>query len=251
MNVLPVFEKAEAYLNVHLSHTGPRGMIKNPGPYVTISRESGARGTAVANALLKILPSTGPERWAIYSANLIDEMLLSSGLPPAIARFLPEDRISEIESTIGEIIGLHPNLWSLIDKTNELIRRLARDGNAIFLGRGAVFATAGIANGVHVRLVAPVAVRAERTASWLGLSPDAAALHNNRRDGARARYVEATFNADVRNPSEYDLVLNTATLPPNTAAEIIAGFVRAHTMATPNRSAAPEIGAAFSSAATT
>src|SRR5581483_7758819 len=115
MHALPVFEKAEAYLNVHLSHAGPGGIVKAPGPFVTISRESGAGGSAVAHALVERLEAEHGQ-WAVYSANLMDEMLLSAGLPPRLARFLPEDRISEIEATIGEIIGLHPNLWTLIDK---------------------------------------------------------------------------------------------------------------------------------------
>lgn len=229
MTILPVFEKAEAYLSIHLSHSGPGGVIKAPGPFVTISRESGAGGSTVAAALLDRL-HTGPgaAHWAVYSANLIEEMLHNAGLPAQLARFLPEDRVSEIEGTIGEIVGLHPNLWSLIDRTNELIRRLARDGCAIFLGRGANFATAGIPNGVHVRLVAPVIVRAERTARWLAIDQKSAELDNTRRDAARARYVRATFGCDVRNPSDYDLVINTGTVPAATAAEIIAGFVRAH-----------------------
>jgi cytidylate kinase len=229
MHALPVFEKAEAYLNVHLSHAGPGGLIKAPGPFVTISRESGAGGSAVAHALTEKLAHDAPdESWATYSANLIEEMLNNAGLPTRFARFLPEDRLSEIEATIGEIIGLHPNLWTLIDRTNELVRRLARDGHAIFLGRGANFATAGIANGVHIRLVAPVAFRAERTARYLGVSPEIGAAYNARRDSARARYVRATFGCDIGDPSEYDLVINSANVPPTTAAEIIAGFVHAH-----------------------
>lgn len=230
MNALPVFEKAEAYLNVHLSHSGPGGVAKAPGPFVTISRESGAGGSAVAHALAERLHAS-PEmgRWAIYSANLIDEMLLSAGLPARLAQYLPEDRVSEVTGTIGEIIGLHPNLWSLIDRTNELIRRLARDGHAIFLGRGACFAASGIPNGVHVRLAAPVSTRAERTARWLDVTPAIAAMHNARRDAARARYVYSTFNANVASPASYDLVINTASIPTETAAEIISGFVRAHT----------------------
>lgn len=230
MHAMPVFEKAEAYLSVHLSHTGPGGVVKAPGPFVTISRESGAGGSTVAQAVADRL-NTEPSnvvRWAIYSANIIEEMLRNSGLSPQIGRFLPEDRVSEIEGTIGEIIGLHPNLWSLIDKSNELIRRLARDGHAIFLGRGANFATAGIANGVHVRLVAPTVVRAERTARWLGVDAEDAIRHNARRDTARARYVRSTFDADVTNASAYDLVINTATVPTATATEIIVAFVRAH-----------------------
>ncbi|HVU35555.1 MAG TPA: cytidylate kinase-like family protein [Opitutaceae bacterium] len=229
MHALPVFEKTEAYLNVHIGHTGPGGIVKTPGPFVTLSRESGAGGSGVAHALVDLLNGDAAEpRWAIYSANLMDEMLRSAGLPPRLARFMPEDRIPEIEALIGEIIGLHPNLWSLIDKTNELIRRLARDGHAIFLGRGANFATSGIANGVHVRLVASAAFRAERTARWLGIDIESAAQHNAQRDAARGRYVRATFGADLTNASDYDLVINAATVPPATAANVIAGFVRAH-----------------------
>lgn len=238
MHALPVFEKAQAYLNLHLSHAGPGGAIKAPGPFVTLCRESGAGGSAVARSLMEKLNADSNAPWATYSANLIEEMLQSAGLPHRLARFLPEDRISEIESTIGEIIGLHPNLWSLIDKTNALIRRLARDGHAIFLGRGAVFATAGIPNGVHVRLVAPAAFRAERTARFLSIDRAVAIAYNARRDAARARYVRSTFDRDVTDPSEYDLVINSASVPPSTAAEIVAGFVRAHALAAGSTSGA-------------
>jgi cytidylate kinase len=229
MHALPVFEKAEAYLSVHLTHSGPGGSIKAAGPFVTVSRESGAGGTTFARAIAERLDrETEGEPWSIYSANLIEEMLRHNDLSPRLARFLPEDHISEIEASVGEIVGLHPNLWTLIDKTNTLIRQLARNGHTILLGRGANFATAGIPHGVHVRLVAPPEIRAERTARWLSIDHHAAAQHNVRRDAARARYVRATFNGDVTSASNYDLVFNTATVPANTAADVVAGFIRAH-----------------------
>lgn len=228
MSVSPVFEKAEAYLNVHLRHAGPGAAIKAPGPFVTISRESGAGGSAVANALIHELSlQHQQDHWAVYSANVIDEMLVSAGLPAAVARYLPEDRVSELQSAIGEIIGLHPDLSTLMDKTNELIRRLARHGHIVMLGRGAVFVTERIPNGVHIRLVAPPAVRAERTAQWLGVTTELAAMHNQRRDAARARYVRANFSADVADASRYDLVVNTGTVTAKEAAQLIAGLVRA------------------------
>ena len=237
---MPVFEKAEAYLNVHLRHTGPGGVVKAPGPYVTISRESGAGGSTVARHFVDLMEQERPtEHWVVYSANLIEDMLRSSNLPAVLSRYLPEDRISEIDATIGEITGLHPNLWTLIEKTNELIRRLARDGHVVFVGRGAVFATAGIPNGVHIRLVAPPAVRAERSARWLGVTPEVGEVQNARRDSARSRYVRATFDADVSDPSAYDLVINTATVPPNSIAQIVASFVRAHAPASTSEAAEP------------
>ena len=233
---LPAFEKTEAYLHVHSTRSGPGGVIQPVGPFVTISRESGAGGTSLARALAERLPVGGSEAppWTVYSANLIEEMLRSNNLSPRLARFLPEDRVSEVDASVGELVGLHPNLWDLVEKTNELIRQFARAGHAILLGRGANFATRGIPHGVHVRLVAPRADRAERTARWLSLDLDSAAEHNARRDAARQRYVRATFSADIADPTAYDLVLNTAHVPVDTGVEIIAGFVRAQQRLTAN-----------------
>lgn len=229
MNTLPSLEKAGAYLNVHLTHTGPGGQATPVGPFITISRESGCGGSVLAQALAARLPRGDEGRpWTVYSANLIEEMLKSNHLPPNLARFLPEDRISEIDASTGELVGLHPNLWSLVQKTNELIRHLARQGCAILLGRGAAFATAGIEHGLHVRLVAPAAERARYTSRRLAMDASTAATFNSRRDGARERYVRATFNADINDPYAYDLVINSARMPTDAIIETIAGFVRIH-----------------------
>lgn len=233
MHALPIFEKAEAYLNVHLTRSGPGGAASPVGPFVTISRESGAGGTSLARSLAERLPREEDSHpWAVYSANLIEEMLRTNELPAHLARYLPEDRVSEIDAAVGELVGLHPSLWVLVQKTNELIRRLSRAGHAIILGRGGAFATEGIPHGVHVRLVAPVKWRAQRTARWLGMTQDGAATHNARRDAARQRYVRSTFDRDISDPTAYDLVINTAQVPVDTAVDIIAGFIRAHQRST-------------------
>ena len=226
MSDFSTMHRAEAYLAVHLTHAGPAGTARTDGPFVTISRESGTAGSTLAQALLESLAREKTERpWAVYSGNLIEEMLRTNDLPPHLARFLPEDRIPEFDASVGEFVGLHPNLWALVAKTNELIRQLARAGHAIILGRGAAFATAGIRHGVHVRLVASEQHRAACTARWLALSPENALMHNAARNGARRRYVRATFNADIADPTAYDLVLNAERLSLETMAQFIAQLV--------------------------
>ena len=81
-------------------------------------------------------------------------------------------------------------------------------------------------NANHLRPVAEV--RAERTARLLSLDVKTAAEHNAARDAARSRYVRATFGAEISDPTAYDLVINSAQVPTDTAVELIAGFVRAH-----------------------
>lgn len=213
MNVSSVLERAGAYLNVHLTHSGPAGSPPPAAPFVTLSRETGTHGSAVAAGLAARLAARFPgESWPVYSGNLIEQMLQTNDLPVELKRFLPEDRIRHLEAAIGELVGLHPDLWSLVQKTNDLVRHLARTGHAILLGRGGAFATAGLSHGVHVRLVASPGLRAARTAEALGLGIHEAATHNALRDAARQRYVRAMFDADIADPTAYDLVLNTGRL---------------------------------------
>jgi cytidylate kinase len=223
---------AGSYLNSQW-HGSRNPWDSKAGPFVTISREAGCGGASLAKLIARALNAeiSGQGFWHIYEANLTLKMLRANQLPNRIARFLPEDRVSEIQSTIGEMIGLHPSLWDLVEKTKETMCRLARDGHAILVGRGANFATAGLPHGVHVRLVAPASHRAKYLAQLYGISEDAAYRHNARCDAARRRYVSANFNTDVADPKAYDLVINTAKLPLPEAAELVAAHVRARTPA--------------------
>jgi cytidylate kinase len=163
----------------------------------------------------------------VYTGNLIEEMLQNHHLSPHLARFLPEDRVSEIAASVGELVGLHPNLWDLVQKTNELIRRLARSGNAIIVGRGANFATQGIEHGVHLRLVGSTEHRAKHIARLQQLDETEAWAFNARRDLARERYVRTHFNANIKDPAAYDLVLDTSRVQLTEATEIVTTLVNA------------------------
>lgn len=227
MKTHPGLETAGAYLHTQMGKTGTPWANRPEGPFVTISREAGAGGSSLAQALALRLNTHLPDAppWTVYTGNLIEEMLQSQQLSPRLARFLPEDKIPEISAAVGELVGLHPNLWDLVQKTNELMRRLARSGFAIFVGRGANFATANIAHGVHLRLIGPVALRAKNIARLKNLSEVEATDFNAKRDQARERYVRTHFNADIADPSAYDLVIDAARVHLSEATELAATLV--------------------------
>ena len=226
-----LFSRADAFLNAQWSGSRNPWSQTPAAPFVTISRESGSGGTSLARALARLLNAEAPEAtsWNIHDGNLVTTMLKENQMTPRLARFLPEDKVSELNASVGELVGLHPSLWDLFQKTNETMVRLARAGRTILVGRGANFATAGLANGIHVRLVAPPAHRARYLSQLYGLSEREALNYNARRDAGQRRYVASVFGAKVAEHSAYDLVFNTSRISIAEVATQIGALVRART----------------------
>lgn len=222
----PGFDSAAALLKSH-THSGFSRADKTEGLYITISRESGARATTLANLLAQSLGEKTGHSWDIYGSNLIAELLEANHLSPKIAQFLPEGRISEANAIVGELVGLHPNLWELTQKAKDLMRNIARRGHAIFIGRGAAFATLGVPHGVRVRLVAAPDIRAKNVAARLGITEEAALAHNTKLDAERRAYIRRNFDADASDPHHYDLVINSGTMSMTAIVDFISQLVQA------------------------
>lgn len=228
MHDQPTLGHAEAYINIHLSRAGRGPHSKTTGPFVTISRESGTGGSTFANRLAPRLDQEvpGDSPWTVFDRNLVEAMLQSGHLSPRLARFLPEDKVSEINASIGEFLGLHPNIWSMTQRTNDLMRQLARTGNAILVGRGANCATSGITGGLHLRMVAPPDFRAQHMAHQLGITPEEAVDQNLKTDAARRNYVRSVFETDITRASAYDLIINVGSVPLDQAVELVVQLAR-------------------------
>jgi len=229
MNAHLTLERAEGFFNAEWRESRSP-WVKPPAPFITISRECCSGGSRLAQLLAEKFNGSvaGQEEWSIFGGNIINQMLLTNHLPEGLARFLPEDKVPEVNATIGEMVGLHPSLWELVRKANETMRQLAYRGHVILVGRGANFATTGIAGGIHVRLVAPPLYRARYYAQRFGVSETDALLHNAKCDAARRRYVAAHFNSSVESPAAYDLVINTAQVPLTEAVQLVATHVQSH-----------------------
>lgn len=226
----PVFEKARSYLNLQLSNPPPAGAPGLPLPFVTLSRECGSGGSSLARLLAAELngsqpPGNDEAPWTVFDHEIVNQMLTSHDLSPTLARFLPENKVSELTSSVGEIVGLHPNLWDLVQRTNKFLRGLAQRGRVILVGRGANFATAGLRGGIHVRLTAPADFRDRHMAHVMQRSQREASVHNRQIDAARRSYVRSVFDHDVADPLAYDLVINSASVPLDQAASLIASLV--------------------------
>lgn len=203
-----------AYL--YASATGPaKSTHRRPahGPVVTISREAGARGNSIAHALIpeleasEVIPKYRP--WTQFNQDLVDHCIREHKLPERTAQYFPEDKPEEIRSLIAEMLGLHAGAHTNARKVAETIRRLAETGNAVLVGRGANLVAANVKHALHVRFVGDPQIRARHFAKLYNLPLKAATEEIMKRDRARKRYIKATFNRDIEDACQYDLIINT------------------------------------------
>jgi len=103
---------------------------------------------------------------------------------------------------------------------------LESEDGLLLVGRGAAFVLTDPGT-LHTRVIAPLPCRVARLVQREGLSSAAAERVLRRSDLGRARFVRQAFDADIQNPVHYDLVINTAELGIEEAADVVFAAARA------------------------
>lgn len=198
-------------------------------PFITLSREVCAGATTLSHTLLPRLNaefSEQGEEWILLDKDLLSYALARHELPGQLARFLPEDKISEIDALIGEILGLHPSLWELEHQVAQTIVQLAHVGRIVFVGRASHLLTQSLPGGLHVRLVAGRETRIRRLMEMQHLRESEAQSVIERTDLGRRRFVKSHFGREIDDPHTYDLVINTDHIGSETAATLVIEALR-------------------------
>ena len=159
--------------------------------------------------------------WAVFDANLAQQVLEDHKLSPELERFMAENARLPVEAIVEEILGLHPSGWILVQHTTQTILRLAGLGHTILVGRGGNVITARLPSVFHVRLVAPLPTRIRHTSVYYNLSEAEAAKFIREQDLARSRYLRRYFNAEIDDPALYNVTLNTGRFGLSRAADVI------------------------------
>lgn len=200
---------------------------RKTAPFVTLSRQYGAGGHTVADLLQRELNSASEAGagWTVFDKDLVKVVLAEHGLPEEMARYLQEKKVSEIRDIVEELCGLHPPAFVLIRKTSETLLHLAALGHVILVGLGSPFVTRTLKGGLHVRLVGSKEKRIRHAADYYGISLKEAAKRLEVEDQGRRDYARQNFNADLEDPVQYDLVINTDHVLFGDAARLIADEV--------------------------
>jgi cytidylate kinase len=191
-----------------------------PPPLITLSRQPGAGGLAVAQALAAQLDLD------VFDRELIERVACSAHMSTAVVESLDERGRSSLEEWVLELMHSE-HLWAddYLHHLFKVIGVIARHGRAVIVGRGASFVLPPGPR-LAVRLLAPEADRVRRTMTTRGMDDNEAHVWVRRTEAERIAFIRRYFGADATDPKHYDLTLNTGRLGLTVTTEVIAAAAR-------------------------
>lgn len=198
---------------------------------ITISRQFGSHGDMVTQLLCDRLG------YRYFDKNLMMGLAVQVGMEAEeVVDF--SDVKHRARSLVERLFGNYavpmadPGTWAAAaeaaaqeeltaEQLKQLILAAYSQGNVVVLGRGGQVVLRDRPDVLHVRLQAPLEMRIRRHGERAGLTADAAREQVLKRDRASVDFVKRYYNADVADPSLYDLIISTAKITPAAATDLV------------------------------
>lgn len=181
------------YMNRRLSgEVIPEISKKEPGPVITISRQTGcgARGIAFAicQELNKRKPAVKNENpWRFISREILQESAEKLNLDPVSLQQVVNDKDRGIMDQIVGALSTHSfkSDQKILKTVQDVIRQFGHSGKVVIIGRGGASICSDIKQSLHIRLVAPEDWRIAEIARRLDYNKAYATQYVRKRDAER------------------------------------------------------------------
>lgn len=182
-------------------------------PVIAISRQIGSGGASIGRLIANQLG------FLYYDRALIEEVAAQTGALPEHLQELEERRYDALSNILLSFLDRRRiqdtvYLRSLL----RVLRRIGEKGRAVIIGRGAGCV---LPQALRVRFVAPLETRVERLAHIRNISHEEARRAILEADYAQQRFLRHYFGCDPNDPLLYDLIINTANISLEHAAELV------------------------------
>jgi cytidylate kinase len=186
-----------------------------PKPVITITQEPGCNGESIAESLCAGLGLH------LYSSELVKRIAEDAHVSAQLVSSLEEHRRSELQDWLAEFEGdLSLTSQAYLGSLKRVLFAIAVHGGAVIVGRGAGFLLPPDKR-IALLLVAPLEQRIRSTMKELGLPEKEARDHISRLEVEHRRLVKEHFQADIRDSTQYHLVINTALFEPDTIVQMV------------------------------
>ena len=185
-------------------------------PVVTLSREPGSGGRIVAQKLAERLG------FVVFHQEVLHEMAQKAKISEQMLANLDERGLSVLEDWIASLVNSR-HLWpdEYLHHLMHVIGTIGKLGQAVVVGRGANFILPPERR-FRVRIIGSRKVRIQNVAREFGMTEEDAKRRVIKTESDRQAFVRKYFNADIAEPINYDLIINTDTLSVTNAVDVIA-----------------------------
>jgi len=182
--------------------------------FITLSRQVGVPAEQVAELLGARLG------WPVLGRSLLDSMAQNDAMRQRIYKSMDQRDLRWWEGALYAIFIEDFGRNDYFRRLCETVLYLARQGNAIFVGRGCDRLLPAEL-GLRVRLIAPKDERVKNWAASRGISPTVAEREIEKLSQERSEFLRHHFEVEADDPTRHDLVINLGRVSPSQAAEII------------------------------
>jgi cytidylate kinase len=177
---------------------------------ITISHEAFGNGRAIAERVAGILS------YRCISREVLIKASESYGITQAKLFEVLEEKPHHWWAQLLE----SPGVYRVVLRA--ALCEIAQQGNIVYHGRAGQELLPGIRHVLNVFVDTPRRYRIHEVKTRKELTEEAANKYLDELDRIRARRLKELFNIDWRDPTRYDLILNTSRMSTETAARMIA-----------------------------
>lgn len=185
------------------------------GPVITVSRQPGSGGIAIARRLATKMVMD------LMGGQIIQHVAESVKMSTKVVETLDEKGISVRDSWLASLFESR-HLWpdTYLQHLTKVIATIGRYGNAIIIGRGAHYILPPNET-FKIRVIAPLETRINNMMGYKQYSRSEAEKFAVKREEEQKAFAKKYFRADITDPSHYDMVINTAQISTDGAAQAV------------------------------
>ena len=173
--------------------------------FITVSRMVGAGGTDIACAIGERLG------WPVFDREILQVMAGDDAVRAKLYERMSAADMSWVEETLRWLLQGETERKDYFRRLSETVLALARQGPAVFLGRGAdLLLPRG--QGLRLRIVASVEHCGRNYALRYSLTPALGMAEVERIQSQRREYISRHYHTQPTDPGRFDLVLNAERL---------------------------------------
>jgi cytidylate kinase len=195
-----------------------------PKPVVAITREPGCGAESVAERLCAELGMH------LFDWEVVEQIAQDARVSTELVSSIEKNPRSEFVDFGGDLLSEFQKVYyfsseEYLDSLKRVFLAIVVPGNAIIVGRGSNFFLPQDKR-IGLCFVAPLSVRIQNLMKQLSLTEKAARKHISKLEAEHQKLVKKYFQADIRDPDHYHLVINTALIKPETIVQMIKAMIQ-------------------------